>query len=123
VLNPVELNSAGPDSSEIGDALSVPRLQSCDDLACYHSPREHYAIRDLRCRVGDAALFVCDYERAKTELRLLAPTPVLKRRLGIARPDEGETPLVWNKARSSLSRGDGGSWRIVADTAVQDAAP
>ena len=105
-------------SSEVpnsGFAIMKPRLQACDELACYHSAIRHFYVRKIRCPEDITQPVVCEYERAETD----SPFPELsmeaKQRLGMVGPGDVQAALQWHVARSRMHRSESGLWWIIAD--------
>lgn len=97
--------AVAPDVRAIEVAISRPRLDHCDELACSYRPARNYDVRAVICEPAPVAGdVVCTYERAEAP----AVQPIA--------PGEAAAPdrRVWNAARTEF-RSVGTGWFVLTD--------
>lgn len=96
-----------PTAAEVERALSLPRLQHCDELACYYDTRR-YRVPSATCRHVATDLATCDYVRIDEQV------PV---RFGPARRSRaGPAPhLATYRVTLRYREANGARWWSLAD--------
>lgn len=96
----------GPDARAIEAAISRPRLQHCDEIACYYRPARNFAVRAEVCEPAPApGDVVCTYER-------MGASPVRPIDPGVAPPPDTR---IWSLARTEF-RATGATWFVIRDS-------